>query len=74
MIKKIALILLMSLFIYQTTPNQQEKKYPVSLTLNQWGIVLKGTGKLTIEEGGAAYQDIISQLQPQLAQDTIKKK
>lgn len=73
MIKKIALILLMSLFIYQTTPKQQDKEYTVHATLNEWIVITSHPDDVAKNVRDKVLNKIAEQIKIQLS-DTTKKK
>lgn len=73
MIKKTLSILAISLLLALTPSQNQEKTVKITLTVNQWEVVLKGLGELPLKESGSISQSIIMQAQQQL-QDTLPKK
>ena len=76
MIKKtlfaLSLIMGMTLLIYAT--KQQEKEYTVKATLQEWILITSPQDDVPKNARDNFIKKIASQLQPQLAQDTIPKK
>jgi hypothetical protein len=73
MIKKILVTLAFGLLLAFIPNNQQDKEVVIKLPVSKVSIVLKGLGKLPLEEAQETYLTILTQAQLQL-QDTVKKK
>lgn len=63
-----------AVLLSQTIPPQQEKEPVVKLTVGEWSSVLKGVAELPLKESQGIYMKIITQVNQQLQQDSIKKK
>lgn len=66
-------IFLMAIGIAFTTYKQQDKEVVIKLPVSKVSVVLKGLGKLPLEEAQETYLMVLTQAQSQL-QDTVKKK
>ncbi len=72
MIKKTIAILALA-FLISFTDKQQDKEVVIKLPVSKVSVVLKGLGKLPLEEAQETYLMVLTQAQSQL-QDTVKKK
>ncbi len=63
-----------AVLLSQTIPPHQEKEPIVKLTVGEWSSVLKGVAELPLKESQGIYMKIITQVNQQLQQDSIKKK
>ena len=79
MIKKtlfaLSLILGMSIFIYQTTP--QEKEYTVTMNIQEWNTVvlsINSPDDVTKNQKAAVLTKMVGQINKQLQDTVIKKK
>lgn len=72
MIKKVTAILALA-FLISFTDKQQDKEVVIKLPVSKVSVVLKGLGKLPLEEAQETYLMVLTQAQSQL-QDTVKKK
>lgn len=66
--------LVIALIVVLTSFNgtQQERRFNLSLTEQEINIVLKGLGKLPLEESQPVYGNIIQQAQAQLQPPKVK--
>ncbi len=76
MIKLISVLAMTLLLSFTPTPSQQEKTYKISLTLLQYNQLINGlsSSELPAKTANQLIQEITTQVQAEMAKDTIPKK
>ncbi len=76
MIKLLSALLMTLLLSFTPNPSQQEKTYKISLTLLQYNQLINGlsSSELPAKTANQLIQEITTQVQAEMAKDTIKKK
>lgn len=53
---------------------QKQKFIPVSLTVDQWNVILTGLGKLPLDQSQETYMSIVSQVNREIAKENTPPK
>lgn len=72
--KVISLLAMILLLAFTPNPNQQEKEYKASLTVNDWQILISNPDDVPANSRRAVIQKVVNQIQGQINADTLQKK
>lgn len=65
--RKILILLFITLSFSKTTFSQTKQSIPVSLTTDEWNTILKSLGKLPLEESQGLYMYIVQQVNKEIS-------